>query len=75
MAKIYYDTDADLNYLKDKTVAVIGYGSQGRAHALNLKDSGIRVVVGLRKGSPSWERAESDGLEVTSVEEAAKKVT
>lgn len=73
MAKIYYDTDADLNYLKDKTVAVIGYGSQGRAHALNLKDSGIRVVVGLRKGSPSWERAESDGLEVTSVEEAAKK--
>lgn len=73
MAKIYYDTDADLNYLKDKTVAIIGYGSQGRAHALNLKDSGINVVVGLRKGSPSWEKAETDGLSVFSVEEAANK--
>ncbi|MCX7832421.1 MAG: ketol-acid reductoisomerase [Actinobacteria bacterium] len=73
MAKIYYETDADLNYLKEKTVAIIGYGSQGRAHALNLKDSGINVVVGLRKGSPSWEKAETDGLYVLSVEEAANK--
>jgi ketol-acid reductoisomerase len=73
MAKIYYEKDADLNYLKDKTVAIIGYGSQGRAHALNLKDSGINVVVGLRKGSPSWEKAENEGLTVFSVEEAANK--
>lgn len=73
MAKIYYDSDADLNYLKGKTVSIIGYGSQGRAHALNLKDSGFEVVVGLRKGSPSWEKAENDGLAVYSVEEAASK--
>lgn len=73
MAKIYYEKDADLNYLKEKTVAIIGYGSQGRAHALNLKDSGINVIVGLRKDSPTREKAEKDGLQVLSVEEAAKK--
>lgn len=70
-AKIYYEQDADLNYLKDKTVAVIGYGSQGRAHSLNLHDSGLNVVVGLRKGSPTWQKVEEDGLKPASVEEAA----
>ena len=71
MVKIYYDADASLDYLKDKTVAVLGYGSQGHAQAQNLRDSGCRVVVGLRPGSPSWARAEADGLEVLSVAEAA----
>lgn len=71
MAKLYYDQDADLNLLKNKTVAVIGYGSQGHAHALNLKDSGINVVVGLHQGSRSRQKAEQDGLQVTSVGEAA----
>jgi ketol-acid reductoisomerase len=71
VVKIYYDADASLDYLKDKTVAVLGYGSQGHAQAQNLRDSGCRVVVGLRPGSPSWARAEADGLEVLSVAEAA----
>ncbi len=69
---MYYEKDADLKYLKDKKVAVIGYGSQGRAQALNLKDSGIDVVVGLRKGSKSWGRAEKEGITVKTVDEAAK---
>jgi ketol-acid reductoisomerase len=73
MAKIYYDNDADLELLKDKVVAVIGFGSQGHAHALNLKDSGVNVVVGLAKGSKSIEKAMNAGLEVTSVSEAAQK--
>ncbi len=73
MAKIYYDKDADLNLLKNKTVAVIGYGSQGHAHALNLKDSGVKVIVGLYHGSKSWGKAESEGLKVYTVDEAAKK--
>ena len=71
-AKIYYDQDADLGLLKNKSIAIIGYGSQGHAHALNLKDSGQNVVVGLYKGSKSWARAEKDGLRVTTVAEAAK---
>jgi ketol-acid reductoisomerase len=71
-AKIYYDQDADLGLLKGKKVAVIGYGSQGHAHALNLKDSGQDVVVGLYKGSKSWARAEKDGLKVAPVVDAAK---
>ena len=71
-AKIYYDQDADLGLLKGKKVAVIGYGSQGHAHALNLRDSGQDVVVGLYKGSKSWSRAEKDGLKVTPVTDAAK---
>jgi len=71
MAKIYYDTDADLGLLADKTIAVIGYGSQGHAHALNLKDSGCNVVVGLRKGGRSWPKAEAAGLKVMPVAEAA----
>jgi ketol-acid reductoisomerase len=70
MAKIYYNKDADLKLLKNKKVAVIGYGSQGHAHALNLKDSGVNVIVGLYKGSKSWERAEKDGLIVKEVSEA-----
>lgn len=71
-AKTYYNDDADLNLLSDKTVAVIGYGSQGHAHALNLKESGVDVVVGLYEGSSSREKAEKDGLKVLSTAEAAK---
>ncbi|NDJ76619.1 MAG: ketol-acid reductoisomerase [Chloroflexi bacterium] len=71
MARLYYDNDADLSYLQDKTVAVIGYGSQGHAHALNLRDSGVNVVVGLYEGSKSWSKAEADGLTVKTVSEAA----
>lgn len=73
MAKIYYENHADLNRLKGKKVAVIGYGSQGRAHALNLRDSGVDVVVGLYEGSKSRPKAEADGLTVKSVSEAAKE--
>ena len=72
MAKIYYDKDADLGLLKDKTVAIIGYGSQGHAHALNLHDSGVNVVVGLYEGSKSRAKAEADGLTVMSVADAAE---
>jgi ketol-acid reductoisomerase len=71
-AKIYYDQDADLGLIKGKKIAVIGYGSQGHAHALNLKDSGQDVVVGLYKGSKSWARAEKDGLKVAPVIDASK---
>src|SRR5256714_12180208 len=71
-AKIYYDQDADLGLLKGKTLAIIGYGSQGHAHALNLKDSGQSVVVGLYKGSKSWAKAERDGLRVATVNEAVQ---
>jgi ketol-acid reductoisomerase len=71
-AKIYYDQDADLSLLKGKRIAIIGYGSQGHAHALNLKDSGQDVVVGLYKGSRSWAKAEKDGLRVATVAEAAQ---
>ncbi len=73
MAKIYYDSDADLKYIKDKTVAVIGYGSQGHAHALNLRDSGVNVIVGLYEGSKSWKKAESEGLKVKKVKEAVNE--
>ena len=73
MAKLYYDTDADLSLLNGKTVAIIGYGSQGHAHALNLKDSGVNVVVGLYEGSRSAEKAKADGLEVLSVADASAK--
>jgi ketol-acid reductoisomerase len=69
--KIYYDNDADLNILKGKKIAVMGYGSQGHSQAQNLKDSGLDVVVGLRKGSKSWPVAEADGLKVMTVAEAA----
>ncbi len=71
--KVYYDSDADLSLIKNKKVAIIGYGSQGHAHALNLKDSGVnQVVVGLRKGSSSKKKAESENLKVLTVSEAAK---
>ncbi|MHC1605065.1 MAG: ketol-acid reductoisomerase [Candidatus Methanofastidiosia archaeon] len=73
MIKVYYDKDADKKYLKGKTIAVIGYGSQGRAQALNLHDSGVDVVVGLRKTSKSWQKAEKDGLNVTTVRKAAER--
>ena len=63
MAKLYYDKDADMSYLDGKTVAIIGYGSQGHAHALNLRDSGVNVVVGLYEGSRSWAKAEADGAD------------
>ena len=72
MAKIFYQSDCDLGRLDGKTVAIIGYGSQGHAHALNLKDSGVNVVVGLYEGSKSKAKAESQGLKVVSVSEAAK---
>ena len=72
MAKRYYQTDANSDAIRDKTVAVIGYGSQGHAHALNLRDSGVDVVVGLYKGSKSWAKAEAAGLRVMTVAEAAK---
>jgi len=70
-AKIYYDQDADLALLKGKKIAIIGYGSQGHAHALNLRDSGQDVVVGLYKGSTSWTKAERDGLRVATAADAA----
>ncbi len=73
MAQLFYDIDADLSLLNTKTIAIIGYGSQGHAHALNLKDSGVSVVVGLYEGSRSSDKARSDGLEVLSVADASAK--
>ena len=70
---MYYDNDADLALLDGKTVAIIGYGSQGHAHAQNLKDSGVDVVVGLRPDSKSVEQAKADGLRVESVADAASE--
>ena len=68
--QVYYDKDADLSLIQSKTVAILGYGSQGHAHANNLKDSGVNVVVGLRKGSTSWAKAESAGLTVAEINTA-----
>ena len=73
MANIYYDNDADLSLLDGKKVAVIGFGSQGHAHALNLHDSGVDVRVGLHEGSQSWERVKEAGLAVRTVAEATKE--
>ena len=70
--KIFYESDCNLSLLDGKTVAVIGYGSQGHAHALNLHESGVNVVVGLYEGSKSWKKAEDAGLKVMTTEEAAK---
>jgi len=70
--KVYYDKDADLSIIKSKKVAIIGYGSQGHAHALNLKDSGVDVTVGLRANSPSWKKAENEGLKVAETADAIK---
>jgi ketol-acid reductoisomerase len=72
MAKIYYQSDCNLSLLDGKTVAVIGYGSQGHAHALNLKESGVKVLVGLYEGSKSWKEAEKAGLTVKTAFEASK---
>ncbi len=72
MANLYYDRDADLSLIQKKTVAIIGYGSQGHAHALNLRDSGVKVVVGLHQGSKSKPKAEAEGLTVMDVPDAVK---
>ncbi|GAB7022944.1 ketol-acid reductoisomerase [Salidesulfovibrio brasiliensis] len=71
--KVYYEKDADLKFLKDKTVAIIGYGSQGHAHAQNLRDSGVNVVVGQRPGGPNYDLAKEHGFEPVSAAEAAKQ--
>ena len=71
--KVYYDKDADLSIIRDKKVAIIGYGSQGHAHAQNLKESGVDVIVGLRKDGASWKKAEAAGHKVKEVGEAVKK--
>lgn len=73
MATLFYDKDADLSLLKGKTIAVIGYGSQGHAHALNAHDSGVKVIIGLHEGSKSKAKAEADGLNVYSVADATKQ--
>ncbi|MDE6031308.1 MAG: ketol-acid reductoisomerase [Oscillospiraceae bacterium] len=73
MAKMYHSEDCNLSLLEGKTVAIVGYGSQGHAHAQNLKDSGVKVVVGLYEGSKSWKKAEEDGFEVLTAFDAAKK--
>src|SRR5690242_1241750 len=71
--QVYYDRDADLSLLRPKKIAILGFGSQGHAHALNLRDSGMDVRVGLRKGSPSWEKATKQGLPVCETAEAARQ--
>ncbi len=73
MAKIYYEEDCNLSMLEGKTIAVIGYGSQGHAHALNAKESGCNVIIGLYEGSKSWAKAVKQGFEVYTAEEAAKR--
>ncbi|MFT3856520.1 MAG: ketol-acid reductoisomerase [Aquabacterium sp.] len=70
--KVYYDKDADLSLIKGKNVTIVGYGSQGHAHAQNLRDSGVNVTVGLRRGGASWSKAEGAGLKVAEVDEAVK---
>ena len=73
MAKMYYEQDCDLSKLDGKKIAIIGYGSQGHAHAQNLRDSGCDVIIGLRKGGKSWPVAEKDGFQVMTVPEATQK--
>ena len=72
-AKIFYQQDCNLSLLDGKTIAIIGYGSQGHAHALNLKDSGCNVIIGLYEGSKSWAKAEAQGFKVYTAAEAAKQ--
>ena len=72
-AKIYYQEDCNLSLLEGKTIAIIGYGSQGHAHALNAKESGCNVIIGLYEGSKSWAKAEAQGFQVYTAAEAAKK--
>ena len=71
--RIFYQEDCNLSLLDGKTIAIIGYGSQGHAHALNLKESGCHVIIGLYEGSRSWKRAEEQGFEVYTAAEAAKQ--
>ena len=71
--KVFYDSDADTQLIKNMRVAVIGYGSQGHAHANNLKESGVEVIVGLPENSKSWQKAQDAGLEVTLTSEAVRK--
>src|SRR5215217_4490026 len=71
--KVYYDKDADLSLIKGKNVTIVGYGSQGHAHAQNLNDSGVKITVGLRRGGASWTKAERAGLRVAEVAEAVKQ--
>lgn len=71
--KVYYDSDADIGFIKDKTVAVLGFGSQGHAHAMNLRDSGVKVAVGLRPGSKNEAKAKAAGLEAVPISQAVKK--
>ena len=73
MAKIYYDKDADLNFIKDKTIAVIGYGIQGRGQALNLRDSGLKVIISQREGGANFDQAKKDGFEPVDAATAAKQ--
>jgi len=73
MAKVYYDAEVSLEPLRDKTVAVIGYGSQGQAQAQNMRDSGVDVILGLRPNGDSWKKAKDEGFEVCTIAEAAKK--
>src|SRR5690606_14638537 len=70
--KVYYDKDADLSLIKGKKVTIVGYGSQGHAHAQNLNDSGVKVTVGLRKGGASWDKAKGAGLKVEEIAKAVK---
>ena len=70
--QVYYDKDADLSIIRGKKVSIIGYGSQGHAHAQNLRDSGVDVTVGLRKGGASWAKVEAAGIKVAEVDEAVK---
>ncbi|MCA9266736.1 MAG: NAD(P)-binding domain-containing protein, partial [Planctomycetales bacterium] len=72
-ATIYYDKDANLDLLKDKTIAILGYGSQGHAQAQNLRDSGLNVIIGQRPGSPNYDLAVSHGFQPVSAAEAAKQ--
>src|SRR5260221_8261722 len=72
MMKVYYEKDADLSLVKGKKVTIAGYGSQGHAHAQNLNDSGVKVIVGLRKDGASWDKAKKAGLKVAEVGEAGK---
>ena len=70
--KVYYDKDADLSLIKGKKVTIVGYGSQGHAHALNLNDSGVKVTVGVRKSGASWNKAKSAGLKVEEIGKAVQ---
>ena len=73
MAKIFYDDDADLSVIQSKRVAIVGYGSQGHAHAMNLRDSGVNVIIGLREGSKSIDKAKEQGFEVAKVGDAVRE--